>query len=253
MEEKKAGGVGNFAKETRKDGVSGTEVEYEHESFGMVGVFRRSGNGGKLFGSAIEQHHSTIAIRVYRAKRIHSETLSYDRFFPDGRLPLLELEMSAAQFAEMITTPNSGDGIPVTIRTVEGRRMAPVPEDTVLESEMIRKNFAVRMREMMAGVRASHARMKEVLSSKKALTQQDRKAALDILDQAVTDIASNIPFVLEQFEEATDKVVSTAKAEVESMMTRAVHMIGLKALTRPEELEVPRLPSYDPESEEKEG
>ena len=52
-------------------------------------------------------------------------------------------------------------------------------------------------------------------------------------------IRSNVPFVLESFQEATEKVVTHAKAEVEAFTTTRVMAAGVKAIQGQNELPEP--------------
>ena len=87
------------------------EVE-AHPCYGMISVHRQTGGHTKLFGSPLDSHPSTIAITIREAERHHN--LSSDWFF--ARKPIIEIDLSPMQYAEMITTPNVGSGVPCTIR-----------------------------------------------------------------------------------------------------------------------------------------
>lgn len=205
------------------------EQTSQHESYGLVGLYRHQHGGGKtrLFGSSLENHYDTIVLRLHRAKRVHS--LARDWYHTDGRIPVVEIELSAAQFAEMITTPNTGDGVPCTIRNVEGRRMADVPEGDKTEAVKVREDFRKQMAGYADAIDKLRGEAAEILG-KKSLTQADRQAVLGILDKARQDMRSNVPFIMSSFEEASEKVVSSAKAEIDAAMTRTIHAAGIGAL-----------------------
>lgn len=67
-------------------------------------------------------------------------------------------------------------------------------------------------------------------SAKKNLTQADRNLVSEAMRMIVQQIGSDAPFMLKQFEEAAEKVVAAAKAEVDSFMTHAITAAGMKAL-----------------------
>src|SRR5271154_1604303 len=104
-------------------GLSDATVE-KHESYGMVGINRTSSSGTNLFGS-IATHHSFITLSVKRAE-VHRH-LASDWYHAEAR-DLIEIEMSHSQFAEMITSPGIGDGIPCTIRAFDGKLLESCPE-----------------------------------------------------------------------------------------------------------------------------
>src|SRR6185312_8767541 len=94
----------------------------EHESYGVVGFNRVTGNPGSLFGSSIN-HSNFIRLRISRAAREwHLSTYWYR-----DREQLIELDLSAAQFADLITSMNVGVGVPCTLRYVGTDRMAECP------------------------------------------------------------------------------------------------------------------------------
>ena len=99
-------------------------TELHHDAFGMIGVTIVTGGSDTLFGSDLK-HGQTVRIRIKRARsqRNHSR----DSFFAEDSL--VEVTLSHTQFAEMITSPNRGDGIPCTINYApeRGTRCIPMP------------------------------------------------------------------------------------------------------------------------------
>lgn len=94
------------------------ETVETHESYGMVGLSRFTCGGGKgmnLFGSSI-QHYSGMTLTIREAVKRRN----LNREWYGGRRIIAEVTLSPAQFAEMIMTPNVGDGVPCTINFVTG-------------------------------------------------------------------------------------------------------------------------------------
>ena len=84
----------------------------------------------------------------------------------------------------------------------------------------------------------------ETLLEKKSLNKADREEILKKFYMVMMQVKQNVPFMLEQFEEATGKVVTHAKAEVDAFMTHNVMSEGLRALAdKIGEKEPPKLPS----------
>jgi len=113
-------------------------AEYEsHPSWGMV-QFSRVQHGGpcRLFGSSLEDHGTTILLHIFQGRREHD--LSEDHLM--GGNELVAVELSAAQFAGLLTTMNIGHGVPCTIRRLPGQEMPDVPDDS-RESERVRQSF----------------------------------------------------------------------------------------------------------------
>ena len=197
-----------------------------HESYGMVGLSRCTGGNQHLFGSSIRSHGHFISLEVRRAKRMHD--LSRDWYMSDGRVPLIEVHLSAAQFAEMITTMNVGDGVPCTIRYLGADKMEN-PPDVSTEAEKVQTGFKEHTEELAQKMDRFQAEMR-TLFEKKSLGKRDREEILKQIGLFIQSVRSDLPFVLESFEEATEKVVTTAKAEVEAFTTSAVQAAGLEAI-----------------------
>lgn len=215
------------------------EEKETHPSFGMIGFSRvsLSGTSKRLFGSHLEGHHSAITMRVYHGERRH--TLSSDWFGTDGMLPIVEVVMSPAQFAEAITTMNVGDGVPCTIdRTERDGKIDPVPDTHETEQKKVHDGFRKDVEEMVAGLQS---RRKEIATALKKSPKKVQKLVLGHVEKIFQEVEANMPFVLTQFEEAAEKVVAEAKAEVEAFTLNAVTKAGLASLRGTEEV-LPALP-----------
>ena len=201
------------------------EKEFSHESYGMVGFSRIQGHSGRLFGSSLPDQGTFIRLKVTRATRRHH--LSRDWYHGDTRT-MLELDLSAAQFAELLTSMNIGSGVPCTLRFADGRSMENCPEEK-LEAQQVRDDFKVKLSQVARNMEESKKRIDEILA-KKSTTQADRKEIEQLLGLVIQDVRSNIPFWLNQFHEATGKIVVGAKAEIDAFMQHAVMSAGYKAL-----------------------
>ena len=104
--------------------TSSMELERaKHPSYGQLSITRvNSSHHQTLYGSPIK-HDSFISMRlheseVYRengVERHHAGTC------------LVEVNMSEAQFAQLITTLNIGGGTPVTISRIDGKNIDRPP------------------------------------------------------------------------------------------------------------------------------
>lgn len=197
---------------------------HEHPSYAMVGLSRTmNGRGVALFGSALDDHHSTMRLRICRAVREHD--LHQDRYF--GREQIIEIEMSAAQFVEMITTPNQGDGVPCTLRRLKGAGEIPDVPTEATEVNRVKENFADDLQDMVKVMKERRADIEKLTGKLTAKAQQEIRIALDVIIQQMT---SNIPFVLDQFNEASTRVVTAAKHEIEAFTTTVLRSAGMEAL-----------------------
>jgi hypothetical protein len=212
------------------------EFEREHPSYGLVHISRVSGGGGvaRLFGSPLANHYGTIRISIGSAKWIHG--LHYDRYFGSLRGEHVEIEMSAAQFADMITSLNIGGGTPCTIRNLAGVQIPP-PPDYATEAEHIRDNFEGSLDKYREKARTYRKKIEELTTKLSQKARDEIRIALDVIED---QLGSNVPFVVKQFQEATTKITSAAKAEVDAFVTGVVRAAGLEAIANG------RLPSLLP-------
>lgn len=210
----------------------------KHPSYGLVSISRRTGNPGRLFGSVLRSHESYITIAVKHGERQVSH--GHDRFYGPIRGDVLEFDMSAAQFAEFLTTSNVGTGVPCTLRYINNEKVES-PPDVEVEAEKARKAFRKATREVSAGLEEKRKEVADILEDKKTLSKEDRKKILDVLFKAQQHLDSNAPFYLDQFEEATGRVIQHAKAEVDAFLTHNLISEGLKAVAQ--QALTPQLPA----------
>jgi len=217
------------------------EERETHESYVMVQFSRRQGNPGRLFGSSLKTHESYVTLKVARAERIHS--LGRDSYYGGLRGDHFEVDLSAAQFAELLTTMNVGSGVPATLRYANGKKVEP-PPDVRLEVEKVREGFKLDMEELAGRCKDSIREVGELLE-KKSLTKADRDAIMSKFRKVMMEVESNTPFMLSQFEEATEKVVSHAKAEVDAFVAHNVIAEGLRSIRERAAVDVPQLPAKE--------
>ena len=200
--------------------------EEVHESYGMVGLSRCSVGpaGMNLFGSSI-RHGSVMTLTVRKA----SKRRELHREWIHGREEIVEVFLSPAQFADLITSPNVGFGVPCSIRHMAGKAMGECPE--VQQRQLFEQEFKDDVRKVMSDAGQLVKDVKELLDGKANITQADRKAIVHKLDMLMQHINSSMPFVQSQFNEAMDKTVTEAKAEVEEFVNAKIHSLGIQALT----------------------
>lgn len=134
--------------------------------------------------------------------------------------------MSQAQFAEMITSMNMGDGVPVTIKYIEGKQMADCPHESKVQQHS--NEFKQHMREFSARVNTYGKELYAIIE--KRLPQKEQGTVKNIVDQIVQEIASNIPFYEKQFIRQMEKTQTEAKAEIEAFVNNKIHSAGLTSL-----------------------
>ncbi len=201
----------------------------EHPSFGMIGVSRRSANGvTPLFGSNI-QHQHTFTITIKRAE--NNRHLNTDWFH--GKEQLMEIEMSGAQFLEMMTSFNMGDGIPCTIRQFNHINYPDPPYENPLDT--FQKEFDVTMKNLGKECASIVEDCIKLLKEKPSIGKADRDFIMNGISKLMQEVTSNIPFVNQQFSKSVEKTVSQAKNEIETFLTHRMVSLGIDAAkTNPE-------------------
>lgn len=202
------------------------EFEREHPSYGLVRIARVTGGPGaqRLFGSPLAHHYGTIRLTIGKARWIRS--LHHDRYHGNLRGEHIEIEMSAAQFADMITSLNVGEGTPCTIRHLAGTPIES-PPDHATEAEHIRENFEGSLNKYKAKAREYRKKIEELTAKLSDKAKREIRIALDVIED---QLSANVPFVVKQFQEATTRITSVAKAEVDACVTGMVRAAGLKAI-----------------------
>lgn len=199
--------------------------EYSHDAFGMVSMSVVHGNQ-TLFGSDLN-HGQSIRIRIASASMRRG--LSQDWFSADS-VPFTEISLSHNQFAEFITNPNRGDGIPCTINRApeRGSRIKDMPAIDKIESKMDTmkgevKNSALREMAQLKKAYEELAAAVEGGGGKKAM-----KEALFSMKCHIDNVPSNMAYVTEQAQETLAKAATDAKIEVEAYIGNAINKLGIE-------------------------
>lgn len=209
---------------TRRDeeNNAGTTEYYNHPAFGMIGVSVVTGGTGVLFGSDV-RHHQCIRLTISTAE--HQRNLSNDWYRADKTL--IEIEMSHSQFAQMITNPNRGDGVPCTLNRVKGES---IPGILPIESkhEMFRREIEQSAAEKVKDMREQIAALGALIESGKTSKTELRKIHNELARHA-QQFAGSVGFVVDQAQEALEKATATARIEVEAVMNQAAMRLGFEA------------------------
>lgn len=205
----------------------------DHESYGMLAFHRVSCSGAQpLFGSSIK-HRDTIMLTL---KQGHMRrNMNEDWYFGDKML--FEVEMSATQFADLITSMNMSDGVPVTIRYMRDGKFIQCEEPPFIDrGELHRAEF----KEHLDGVyELSKKLIKDVEEKleKKTLNKADKKEILSMLNRISMNIGCNQDFQIRQFDRQMEKSTTEAKGEIEAFFQNKINQIANQALVEnPEKL-----------------
>jgi hypothetical protein len=193
----------------------------EHPSYGTIQVGRCSGHTA-LFMSPFK-HHNYMTLSIHRATKHRS--LANDRTF-HGR-ELIEVMLSEAQWARMLSSAGVGEGTPCTLNHVAGSMVPPCPEQVEVE-----KFHADTKRYMEKSSECLDDAIKAMqgLMDKPSVTKAERKEVLSKLTFAKQHLTSGLPFVATQIRERMEHIVCEGKTEIEAFFQRQVQRLGLKQL-----------------------
>lgn len=206
------------------------EPKFEnHESYGMLSFARFTGGDGTFFGSAIK-HHAGVALEISRASVHHD--LGQDHYFENQ--PLIRVEMSESQFAQLLSSMNSG-GVPCTVRRVFKDNIAkfskdgvdPCPERNV--RKILGHEFKEKMREMAKDLQ-EFVTAAQALQEKSHIGKGDREEFTKIATGLQHRVSEALPFYQQQFTEAMEDISQDARANFESFVQQTLKSFGVEAL-----------------------
>jgi hypothetical protein len=196
-----------------------------HESYGLVGISRYTINPPQCFFGSSIKNHAGISLTIRRAKRTRS--LAGDSYFSTDEL--IEIDMTASQFADMLTQPNIGDGVPCTIRHVLCKRMEKCPDENN-ERAKIQKDFDSHMRDI-------GSQLDEIIATATAMQQKtsinkaDREAFVKMATLIKHQITNSLPFIHKRFTEAMDETLNEAKADLDLWLKQTANAAGIESIS----------------------
>lgn len=199
----------------------------DHESYGMLGFYRVSCSSAQpLFGSSVK-HRDTIMLKL---KRGHvRRSLNNDWYFGDDML--FEVEMSATQFADLITSLNQGDGVPVTIRYTRTGDFHKCDDPPFIDrGSLHRAEFKEHLEDVYKTSKELIKVLKEKFSTKKTFNKADQKEILDMCQMISQNIGCNQDFQISQFDKQMEQSKTEAKGEIEAFFQNKINQIAQQAL-----------------------
>jgi hypothetical protein len=192
-----------------------------HPAFGIIGASRVSqggaGGGAVLFDSDVKHNHYVI-LRIGRASRrrdLHTDWVHE----AGGRGEIVEVAMSEAQWASMISSMNTS-GVPCTIRhTEKDGRMPELDFDSRLD---------LTHREVRQKAQDALAEVREALEAVKA---KPTKANVRALENRLENAPANLEFAAKRLTEHAEEVTTKAKADVEAYVIQKAQELGINPRT----------------------
>ena len=143
---------------------------------------------------------------------------------------IAEADMSFSQFAELISSLNCGNGIPVTIRYTEKDKEIPAIAETVNKCKQFRQEMNEHFDEIFSSVKKEIKDVEALFQEKKNIGVRDREEILKKLYKIEAGLGSNLDFAGKQFDIMMEKSVVEAKGEIEAFMGNRIHSLAMEAL-----------------------
>jgi len=209
----------------------------KHESYGMISIGKFNSNGTEFFGSDILQSGGiTIQISKASVKRdLHREWYHAEE-------DIIEIQMSANQYVDAITSGMNTSGVPCTIKAINGKYTEKIPyiidkkEQFSGEMANTQNKYLKRIDDIMEMLLEGNVgkRKKEEICQELKVLRNHLKA--------------NTNFVLKSFNEAMEESVLEAKQSIGNYIDHKVHTLGIEGLR--EQLKVSLESNQDKELEE---
>lgn len=204
------------------DGIFGNRRE--HPAFGCVQISRPHGGHNVLFGSEII-HNSYVSLAIYEA--VERYDTGYKSHSP--RNPIIEIKMSADQWARMVSSIGIGEGTPCTLDWIRGTgRLPRIPEPVV--GEQHKQTISEKGQQAINASRKMIAEI-EALQADGKISAKAAKVLLGQARMTINIINGTMPFVVEQAQEHIEKIVTDAKSTVEAHLRQIVWDAGIEHLT----------------------
>lgn len=190
-----------------------------HPSFGVVTVTKSQGTPKPLFQSDL-LHSTAITLRVESATR--NRSLGKDWVL--GRESVVEIEMSLAQWAAVVSSIGDGGGTPVTLRhTQRNGRIPDAPYKPRTESA--RAEVTGHVDKLLAELRTALDELDAAEDAKASV--KERRAARDKLRMTLSNASLNAEFATRSMEQAVEKTVQQARADIETIIAQAAERHGV--------------------------
>lgn len=191
-----------------------------HPAFGQISCARVSGKTA-LYGSDFI-HRNFMAIRV--ATSSMDRTLSRD--WHSERQQIIEVWLSEAQWATLVSSPNTGGGVPCTLKWT--RETGEVPGLPPPKSRA--DQFTQEMKDTVGDALGRLDKAIRKLDSL-GITKQKADQLREELQMARQEIRSNLPFVAQSFGEHVEDTIEAAKTEIHGFMQATIQRAGIAALS----------------------
>ena len=196
-------------------------IEESHPAYGKITVSNPTGTKRKLCGSNT-LHSSTICIDI------HAATLEkkWSTEFVHGDKLLMRVEMTHAQFANMVSSVGNGSGTPCTFRYITDGNLQHVPEIDYEDSNQIPEQLKKSLEETIKNLNEKISSVDSLIEKGKA-NKQELKDMKGVLEGVKNQLKHNLPFYFKEFEEYQENIVEDAKQQVNQTISTIWKHLGI--------------------------
>lgn len=196
-----------------------TSREESHPSFAVAVVTRTSSSPGAPMFQSDLLHREYITLRIETATR--SRDLNHDWVHP--RQGLIEVRMSLSQWGALVSSMGIGSGVPVTlVRTETGGRIPDPPYEPRMRENLVEVDGAVE--KLLSEAQDSLNALEEAIEEKRGV--KAIREAIRMHSSKLRNARANAHYAVKTLTDAAEKVVSNARADIESSILNAVQLTG---------------------------
>lgn len=227
-------------KEVESDwfGRNKKSVERTHPRFAVATMHRVNGNA-QLFGSMLTDHFGYVVLEVRTAKEIVNDT-GESTFTSIGGENVVQIHLSNAQFAELITNMNNASGVPVTMSVRDGKLLPSFPREDRSISRKAGHVVERKVEDVKKKILELSGKVNQVVEAS-GISKTKGKLIQDEVGTVVQEMLNSLPYIATTIDESIRNSASAAKIEVGALFARASSLasatlkIGEKA---PEHLQI---------------
>lgn len=190
-----------------------------HPAFGVIQINNPRGTPRSLFQTDL-QHGETITLTIAHAER--ERNLRRDWVF--ARNEIIEVEMSLAQWANVVSSSGRGSGTPVTIRHIENESTPSIPHEPRLKKAWDEVEGTIEA--LLEDVKKAFNHLQEI-GLKAGIVE--RRAAMSALETAIRHVSGNATFAVSSLAEAAEGTVEQAKSDLEAFVVQIAAQNNLDA------------------------
>ena len=198
-------------------------MEDQHDAQIQVRFSRINSAGSDQFYGSDVLCNSYIELSICKSQ--YERSLGGDSFF--GGKKLLRCKMTNNQFAELITSLNYGSGVPATLEEINQRDLPTRIKQPPFVDKI--KIIHDEMDEDIVEIQDDIDKLKKFIDDMKI----SKKAKFDLslmIQKIEGGHKRNIAFYISQAKKSVDKMVTSARSNIESYYYTLINKFGIKAM-----------------------